>query len=205
MINRILHSWSYIIEFNIDRTKSCPLRTGRPPWSLIFSALNRSSTRRCGFESRSGHRLDKPNSACGWSGGYSRWSPVFAPSYNWIGSKWNNLDVYVVFWRLLCTKHDVKRDQDQDNLLVKRRNDNHSTGPVIRELVPSSHQRSELSNTILCIFSGWDQRIGEGIPIPDSLGEEATFINIWIGNGSLKCHRVLIPVYLTQSSKRSQC
>ena len=45
-------------------------------------------------------------------------------------------------------------DQDQDSLLVKRRNDNHSPGPVIRELVPSSHQRSELSNTILCIFSG---------------------------------------------------
>ena len=34
--------------------------------------------------------------------------------------------------------------QDQDILLVKRRNDNHSPGPVIRELVPSSHQRSEL-------------------------------------------------------------
>ena len=75
---------------------------------------------------------------------------------------------------------------------MKRRKDNHSPGPVIRELVPSSHQRSELSNTILCIFSGLDQRIGEGIPIPDSLGEEATFINICIGNGSLKCHRVLI-------------
>ena len=82
---------------------------------------------------------------------------------------------------------------DQNSFLVKRRNDNHSPGPVIRELVPSSHQRSELSNTILCIFSGWDQRIGEGIPIPDSLEEEATFINICIGNGSLKCHRVLIP------------
>ena len=81
----------------------------------------------------------------------------------------------------------------QDSLLVKRRNDSHSPGPVIRELVPSSHQRSELSNTILCIFSGWDQRIGEGIPILDSLGEEATFINICIGNGSLKCHRLLIP------------
>ena len=73
---------------------------------------------------------------------------------------------------------DQDQDQDQDSLLVKRRNDNHSPGPVIRELVPSSHQRSELSNTILCIFSGWDQRVGEGIPIPDSLGEEATFINI---------------------------
>ena len=46
------------------------------------------------------------------------------------------------------------QDQDQDSLLVKRRNDNHSPGPVIRELVPSSHQRSEFSNTILCIFSG---------------------------------------------------
>ena len=46
------------------------------------------------------------------------------------------------------------QDQDQDSLLVKRRNDNHSPGPVIRELVPSSQQRSELSNTILCIFSG---------------------------------------------------
>ena len=46
--------------------------------------------------------------------------------------------------------------QDQNSLLVKRRNDNHPPGPVIRELVPSSHQRSELSNTILCIFSGWD-------------------------------------------------
>ena len=86
----------------------------------------------------------------------------------------------------------LDQDQDQDSLLVKRRNDSHSPGPVIRELVPSSHQRSELRNTILCIFSGWDQRIGEGIPIPDSLGEETTFINICIGNGSLKCHRVLI-------------
>ena len=46
------------------------------------------------------------------------------------------------------------QDRDQDSLLVKRRNDNHSPGPVIRDLVPSSHQRSELSNTILCIFSG---------------------------------------------------
>ena len=49
---------------------------------------------------------------------------------------------------------DKQRDrEDQDSLLVKRRNDNFSPGPVIRELVPSSHQRSELSNTILCLFS----------------------------------------------------
>ena len=45
------------------------------------------------------------------------------------------------------------QNQDQDRFLVKRRNDNHSPGPVIRELVPSSHQRSELSNRILYIFS----------------------------------------------------
>ena len=98
----------------------------------------------------------------------------------------------------LCTPWNRQKPRtaatvDQDSLLVKRRNDNHSPGPVIRESVPSSHQRSELSNTILCTFSGWDQSIGEGIPITDSLGEEATFINICIGNGSLKCHRVLIP------------
>ena len=43
------------------------------------------------------------------------------------------------------------------------------------EIVPSSHQRSELSNTILCIISRWDQRIGECIPIPGSLGEEADY------------------------------
>ena len=52
------------------------------------------------------------------------------------------------------------QDQDQLKLLVKRRNDNHSPGPVIKELVPSPHQWSELCNTILCIFSRWDQRIG---------------------------------------------
>ena len=37
------------------------------------------------------------------------------------------------------------QDQDQDSLLVKRRNDNHSPGPVIRELVPSSHQKVNLA------------------------------------------------------------
>ena len=62
------------------------------------------------------------------------------------------------------------------------------------ELVPISHQRNELSNTILCIVSRWDQRFGEGIPIPDSLWEEATFINICISNWSLECHRVLISI-----------
>ena len=103
-----------------------------------------------------------------------------------------NLKFEMVALTTLTSDDALDQDQDQDSLLVKRRNDNHSPGPVIRELVPSSHQRSELSNKILCIFSRWDQRIGESIPIPDSLGKEATFINICISNGSLKCHRVLI-------------
>ena len=113
-------------------------------------------------------------------------------------NSWRNESI-VLTNRIAGKRMNIKKikllpnNQDQDSLLVKRRNDNHSPGPVIRELVPSSQQRSELSNTILCIFSGWDQRIGEGIPIPDNLGEEVTFINICIGNGSLKCHRVLIP------------
>ena len=106
------------------------------------------------------------------------WLTLKIPSI-WF-NKWSKL----MTW-LIC-------DQDQDSLLVKRHNDTHSPGPMIRELVPSSHHRSELSNTILCIFSRWDQWIGEGIPIPDCLGEEATFINICISNGSLKCHRVRI-------------
>ena len=57
--------------------------------------------------------------------------------------------------RRICLRQCSYRmpNQDQDSLLVKRRNDNRSPGPVIRELVPSSHQRSELSDTILCIFS----------------------------------------------------
>ena len=54
--------------------------------------------------------------------------------------------------KMLLTRLSCQ-DQDQDSLLVKRRNDNHSPGPVIRELVPSSHQRSDFSNTVLCIFS----------------------------------------------------
>ena len=55
------------------------------------------------------------------------------------------------------------------------------------KLVPSSHQRSDFSNTIIYIFSRWDQRIWQYIPIPDCLVEEATFINICISNGDLLC------------------
>ena len=60
---------------------------------LLFSDLNRSSSHRCGFEPSSGHMWDKPSSDCGWSGGFSRGSPIFAlltidPAQN----EWNNLD-----------------------------------------------------------------------------------------------------------------
>ena len=77
----------------------------------------------------------------------------------WLAQGVGNIDAFLsVFKRSLndtfMLNWHERIDQDQDSLLVKRRNDNHSPGPVIRELVPSSHQRSELSNTILCIFSG---------------------------------------------------
>ena len=54
----------------------------------------------------------------------------------------NNKHKHVLLTKLLV----VVQDHDQDSLLVKRRNDNHSPGPVIRELVPSSHQGSELDS-----------------------------------------------------------
>ena len=41
-----------------------------------------------------------------------------------------------------------------------------------RVLVPSSHQRSELSNTILSTFSRGDKRVWKCIPIPNVLGEK---------------------------------
>ena len=94
-------SWAFIVHLcntvmNLSYRTSRPgvphLPSPPPPlsrWlSLIFSTLNRSSSHCCGFESSSGHMWDKPSSACGWSGGFSWGSPVFAPSYDWLGSKW---------------------------------------------------------------------------------------------------------------------
>ena len=74
----------------------------------------------------------------------------------WIISRTTSFGSKITIYSTLAVllMYFLCQDQDQDSLLVKRRNDNHSPGPVIRELVPSSHQRSELSNTILCIFSG---------------------------------------------------
>ena len=56
--------------------------------SQIFSALNRSSSHHCRFKPSLGHMWDKPSSACWWSGGFSRESPIFAPTYDWLDSKW---------------------------------------------------------------------------------------------------------------------
>ena len=47
--------------------------------TLIFSALNLSSSHGSGFDPSLGHMRDKPSSACGWSGVFSRGSPIFAP------------------------------------------------------------------------------------------------------------------------------
>ena len=56
-----------------------------------------------------------------------------------------------------------RSSSSQNCSLVTRQNDNHSPGPG--RLVPSSHQRSELSNTILCTFSRGDKRISFPQPI----------------------------------------
>ena len=64
-------------------------------WSrtLICSILNCSSSHCCGLKPSSGHIWGKPSSACGWSGGFSQGSPVFAPLYDFdmVQNGWNNL------------------------------------------------------------------------------------------------------------------
>ena len=59
---------------------------------------------------------------------------------------------------------------ESELLLVTRQNDNHLPGPGPGRLVPSSHQRSELSNTILGTFSRGDKRVWMCIPVPNGLG-----------------------------------
>ena len=60
--------------------------------------------------------------------------------------------------------------KNQNCLLVTRQNDNNSPGPGPGRLVPSSHQRSELSNTIIGTFSRGDKEVWKCIPIPNDLG-----------------------------------
>ena len=86
--------------------------------------------------------------------------------------------------------------QNQNMLLVTRQKDIHSPGPG--KLVPIPHKRSKLSNTILYTFSRDEWRF---VPIPDGLGEEATFININISNGDLKCWRMMIPTESNHGDK----
>ena len=69
--------------------------------------------------------------------------------------------------------------------------DNHTPGPGPGRLVPSSHQRSELSNSILGIFRRGDNRVWKCISIPNCLGENTILIRI--SNGDLKCRRMMIP------------
>ena len=64
-------------------------------------------------------------------------------------------------------------DQNQNCLLVTRQNNNHSPGPGPGRLVPSSHQRSKLSNSILGALSRGDKRF------------QSTLLNISIGNWDL--------------------
>ena len=88
-------------------------------------------------------------------------------------------------------KYTRMHDQNQNCLLVTRQNDNHSPGPG--RLVPRSHRRSELSNTILGTFSRGDKSVWKCIPNPNGLGEKATLVNISVSNGDLICHRMIIP------------
>ena len=72
-----------------------------------------------------------------------------------------------------------------------------TSGPWPGRLVPSSHQRSELSNSILGIFNRGDNiRVWKCIQIPNGRGGggrgKATLINICISNGDLKCGRMTI-------------
>ena len=107
MVQRIIWYWiSYFADFwslsappptlakrKINSYLPASAPRGRVIKADTFSDLNRSSSHRCGFEPSSGHMWDKPSSACGWSGGFSRGSPVFA--HLMIGSaqnEWNNLD-----------------------------------------------------------------------------------------------------------------
>ena len=95
--------------------------------------------------------------------------------------------------------------QNQNCLLVTCQNDNHSPGPG--RLVPSSHQRSKLSNSILGTFSRGDKThvVWKCIPIPNGLGEKATLLNISISNADLICRRMMIPAGPNQEDKVICC
>ena len=71
--------------------------------------------------------------------------------------------------------------------------DNHSPGPVVRELVPSPHKRSKLSNSIYCTLRSRDKGICQKVPISYSLGEETGLVYISPSHWDLECQGVMIP------------
>ena len=88
----------------------------------------------------------------------------------------------VTYFRDIVSAAENLLLQNQNMLLMTRQKDIHSPGPG--KLIPIPHKRSKLSSTILYTFSRDEWKF---VPIPDGLGEEATFININISNGDLKC------------------
>ena len=81
-----MNLWTLHVNIDVKLVMAAPVAE----WlrMRIFSALNRSSSHLCGFQPSSGHMWNKISSACGWSGVFSPGSPVFAPPYDWLGSKW---------------------------------------------------------------------------------------------------------------------
>ena len=73
------------------------------------------------------------------------------------------------------------QNQNQNNLLVKRQNDNIGRG----RLVPSSNKGSKFRYTIVGQFSRGDERAREDIPVPDSLGKETFLVGIFTSSGNL--------------------
>ena len=70
------HSHQFAMSFLSNTTENAALNNLRkhylieaaPVAEWFISALNCSSSHRCGFEPSSGHMCDKPNSACRWWG-----------------------------------------------------------------------------------------------------------------------------------------
>ena len=96
------------------------------------------------------------------------------------------------FYFFLIVLYFFRMRSESELLLVTRQNDTHSPGSGPGR-VPSSHQRSELSNTILGTFSRGDKRVWRCTPIPNCLGKKDTLINISVSNGDLICNRMIIP------------
>ena len=90
----------------------------------------------------------------------SLYEPYTGQSLDIVGSPLILLLVFDKTW--LCIGSQVViflSESESELLLVTRQNDNHTPGPGPGRLVSSSHQRSELSNSILGTFSRGDNRV----------------------------------------------